>query len=144
MGYTAEYTCKHASVGFALPVPHTCLVPYLLSGLACIGRSSTSASATACPSVPPRRPGWRRKGFYRIFLYKIQPNQLHTVLLYNRGTEPRTILDGHPGRPGGLYKRRPISGGPAAYIYTNEAAISLFRKIPRARIPREDRARTKV
>ena len=42
-----------------------------------------------------------RKGLYRIFLYKIQPNQFHTVLLYNRGTEPHTILCGHPGRPGG-------------------------------------------
>ena len=41
-----------------------------------------------------------RKGLYRIFLYKIQPNQFHTVLLYNRGTEPHTILCGHPGRPG--------------------------------------------
>ena len=42
------------------------------------------------------------KGLYRISLYKIQPNQFHTVLLYNRGTEPHTILGGHPGRPGGL------------------------------------------
>jgi hypothetical protein len=32
-----------------------------------------------------------RKGLYRIFLYKIQPNQFHTVLLYNRGTEPHTM-----------------------------------------------------
>ena len=30
-----------------------------------------------------------RKGLYRIFLYKIQPNQFYTVLLYNRGTEPQ-------------------------------------------------------
>ena len=43
-----------------------------------------------------------RKGLYWIFLYKIQPNQFYTVLLYNRGTEPQTILDGHPGRPGDL------------------------------------------
>ena len=36
-----------------------------------------------------------RKGLYRIFLYKIQPNQFYTVLLYNRGTEPQTILFYH-------------------------------------------------
>jgi hypothetical protein len=30
--------------------------------------------------------------FIRKFLYKIQPNQFYTVLLYNRGTEPQTIL----------------------------------------------------
>ena len=30
-----------------------------------------------------------RKGLYMIFLYKIQPNQFYTVLLYNRGTEPQ-------------------------------------------------------
>jgi hypothetical protein len=54
------------------------------------------------PSVPLGRPGWRRKGLYGIFLYKIQPNQFYTVLLYNRGTEPQAILDGHPVRPGGL------------------------------------------
>jgi hypothetical protein len=54
------------------------------------------------PSVPLGRPGWRRKGLYGIFLYKIQPNQFYTVLLYNRGTEPQTILDGH------------VLGGPAA------------------------------
>jgi hypothetical protein len=36
---------------------------------------------------------WRRKqGLYEIFLYKIQPNHFHTVLLYNRGTEPQVIL----------------------------------------------------
>ena len=33
--------------------------------------------------------------FIGKFLYKIQPNQFHTVLLYNRGTEPQTILFYH-------------------------------------------------
>ena len=35
--------------------------------------------------------------FIRIFLYKKQPNHFHTVLLYNRGTEPQIILFYHPG-----------------------------------------------
>ena len=34
--------------------------------------------------------------FIRKFLYKIQPNQFHTILLYNRGTEPKIILFYHP------------------------------------------------
>ena len=34
--------------------------------------------------------------FIRKILYKIQPNQFHTVLLYNRGTEPQIILFYHP------------------------------------------------
>jgi hypothetical protein len=34
--------------------------------------------------------------FIRKVPYKIQPNQFHTVLLYNRGTEPQTILFYHP------------------------------------------------
>ena len=33
--------------------------------------------------------------FIKESLYKIQPNQFHTVLLYNRGTEPQTILFYH-------------------------------------------------
>ena len=33
--------------------------------------------------------------FIRIFLYKKQPNHFYTVLLYNRGTEPQTILFYH-------------------------------------------------
>jgi hypothetical protein len=55
-----------------------------------------SQPTPACPSprqsVPLERPGWRHKGLYRIFLYKIQPNQFHMVLLYNRGTEPQAML----------------------------------------------------
>ena len=53
--------------------------------------------------VPSTRiqPTMGHLAFIRKFLYKIQPNQFHTVLLYNRGTEPHTILCGHPGRPGG-------------------------------------------
>ena len=35
--------------------------------------------------------------FIRIFLYKKQLNHFHTVLLYNRGTEPQIILFYHPG-----------------------------------------------
>ena len=35
--------------------------------------------------------------FIRIFQYKKQPNHFHTVLLYNRGAEPQTILFYHPG-----------------------------------------------
>jgi hypothetical protein len=35
--------------------------------------------------------------FIVIFLYKKQPNHFHTVLLYNRGTEPQIILFYHPG-----------------------------------------------
>ena len=34
--------------------------------------------------------------FIRKIIYKFQPNQFHTVLLYNRGTEPHTILFYHP------------------------------------------------
>ena len=34
--------------------------------------------------------------FIRKILYKIQPNQFHTILLYNRGTEPEIILFYHP------------------------------------------------
>jgi hypothetical protein len=30
--------------------------------------------------------------FIRKILYKIQPNLFHTFVLYNRGTEPQTIL----------------------------------------------------
>ena len=52
----------------------------------------------------------------REIVFKIQPNQFHTVLLYNRGTEPHTILDGHPGRPGGGLSGLSggLSGDPAA------------------------------
>ena len=35
--------------------------------------------------------------FIEIFQYKKQPNHFHTVLLYNRGTEPQIILFYHPG-----------------------------------------------
>jgi hypothetical protein len=35
--------------------------------------------------------------FIRIFLYKKQPNHFHTVLLYNKGTEPQIILFYHSG-----------------------------------------------
>jgi hypothetical protein len=55
---------------------------------------------------------------YVIFLYAIEPNQYHTILLYNRGIEPQTTLGGHPGWPSGLSGG--LSGGPVAY--TNEAA----------------------
>jgi hypothetical protein len=33
--------------------------------------------------------------FIRKIVYKIQPNQFYTVLPYNRGTEPQTILFYH-------------------------------------------------
>ena len=35
--------------------------------------------------------------FIGKFLYKIQPNQFHTILLYNRCSEPQIILFYHPG-----------------------------------------------
>ena len=46
---------------------------------------------------------WRLRQLYFIhrgansssIINKIQPNQFHTVLLYNRGTEPQTILFYH-------------------------------------------------
>jgi hypothetical protein len=55
-------------------------------------------AALGCPSqvattiIPDSRGSL---AFIGKFLYKIQPNQFYTVLLYNRGTEPQTILFYH-------------------------------------------------
>jgi hypothetical protein len=67
----------------------------------------TVSSDTITPSAPVYR--WAAqdgplKGLYRIFLYKIQPNQFHTVLLYNRGAKPLVPL----------YSQAAILGGPTA------------------------------
>jgi hypothetical protein len=48
--------------------------------------------ATSTTIIPDSRGSL---AFIRKFLHKIQPNQFYTVLLYNRGTEPQTILFYH-------------------------------------------------
>ena len=58
------------------------------------------------------------KGLYRIFLYKIQPNQFHTVLLYNRGTEPHTMY------------WAAILGGPAGGLSGLSGGLTPWEKIP--------------
>ena len=50
---------------------------------------SSLSWAMAGPFTP------RHLAFIWKILYKIQPNQFYTVLLYNRGTEPQTILFYH-------------------------------------------------
>jgi hypothetical protein len=56
----------------------------------------TRHSATATVNTSGIQPTMGHLAFIRKILYKILPNQFHTVLLYNRGTEPRTILFYHP------------------------------------------------
>jgi hypothetical protein len=60
------------------------------------GKASPRVQPAAMAGMPNEVYRWAAqdgplKGLYRIFLYKIQPNQFHTVLLYNRGTEPHTM-----------------------------------------------------
>ena len=83
--------------------------------------------------------------FIRKFPYKIQPNQFHTVLLYNRGTEPQTILFYHTDEVQVPQVPR-MQGILVGYGSKLSATLDsdFPRKIPRARIPRADRARTKV
>ena len=57
-----------------------------------VAAGTTSSSEVTSTRIQPTM---GHLAFIRKFLYKIQPNQFHTVLLYNRGTEPQTILFYH-------------------------------------------------
>ena len=83
--------------------------------------------------------------FIKEFLYKIQPNQFHTVLLYNRGTEPQTILFYHTDEVHVPQVPR-MQGILVGYGSKLSATLDsdFPGKIPRAWIPRADRARPKV
>ena len=74
----------------------------LLAGLALPGLAQTVVCTPSTGGQRPRvastaiRAAGGSLDFIRKFLYKIQPNQFHTILLYNRGTEPEIILFYHP------------------------------------------------
>ena len=62
--------------------------------LAVVAAAGVYRRAAQVPSTRIQ-PTMGHLAFIRKILYKIQPNQFHTVLLYNRGTEPHTILFYH-------------------------------------------------